>query len=412
MKGDPHNHKQRIKNCEKNLKEADITEENKEILLEFLNYLKGQGLSQSRITSYINRWRYLLENVDIDFDILEAEKKDLRELVGLINQNQVKDRDLAESTLREYKKCINKMYKDFLQETRDFPGEDMTDFFTLTISSKKTDPERLPTPQTVKELISNCQRLRDRAFIATLWSSGGRISEVLGLQWKNLNFKPDVVRVTFEETKTGDKRVVPLRAGLTYLRDLKEQDKQGSDMEAYVFRKVNDNGQMPYSTAKNIIYNAEKRSDIPERKKVNPHAFRKGRATYLAAKGMNQATICEYFGWAQGSKEAAKYIRMAESDVENSVKEIAGLEDSKTSYEEDLNPVKCYECGTLNSFEADTCKECGSELTTSKFYEEQQISEIEDQITTELALGQLDYDEEDIQEKAKELYKEKFNDYN
>jgi len=411
MKGDPYNHKKELKRLEKRLEEADISSENKETLQDFLTWLKQQAHSKSRIIRYVSSWKILLENTDIDYNIEEAGKEDIRKLVGLINQNQIKERDLSDHTLVEYKKSIRKMYAGYLSDVKDIPGESMCNFFTLTKKKDLVDPDLLPKPRTVKELIRNSDRVRGKAFIAILWSSGGRVSEVLGLQWKNVRFNDSIVKLTFEETKTGGKRIVPLRAGYLYLKQLQDMDELSDNRDAYIFRKIREKKgeegeQLSYNAAKNIIYRAAEEAEIKD-KKVNPHAFRKGRATFLAAKGMNQAQLCEYFGWAQGSKEAAKYIRLAESDVENSIKEISGLgAEAENGQEKDINPVECFNCKSLNVFEAENCTKCGQALTTSDFYEEQKKKEIEDQITTELALGQLDYDRDDIKQKAKELYEE------
>lgn len=66
------------------------------------------------------------------------------------------------------------------------------------------------------------------------------------------------------------------------------------------------------------------------------HAFRKGRATYLVAQGMNQAQLCKFGGWLQGSKHVSKYIRLAEADVENGLKQTYDMETKESDSERDL----------------------------------------------------------------------------
>lgn len=139
-----------------------------------------------------------------------------------------------------------------------------------------------------------------------------------------------------------------------------------------------------------------KKTDIPDRIKTNPHAFRKGRATYLAAQGMNQAQLCEFGGWVQGSGEVAVYIRMAESDVEQGIREISGIQKREDDTEEDLDPVKCQECKKLNKFEAENCRDCGATLKTSDLFTEVQIEEMKDELKTKMIEEDIGKSEEEI----------------
>jgi integrase/recombinase XerD len=407
--GDIHNRDGKIRNTTEriqNLKE--ISEENRQHLLDFKEHLFSENLSKDRISRHLYTWVRLVEYVDFQLD--EVEKRDLVRLVGKVNRSEISDKDqLADTTKAEYRKSIRKFYKDFLGNRReDIDGEELTDFFTVTASAPTADPEELPMPRHVRQLVKNCDRSRDKAFIMSLWSSGGRIGEILGMKWKDVSFTDEIAKVRFRETKTGGSRTVPLTAGYLYLKELQEKDSRSSERDAYVFRSLTTDDQLSHNGACNIIKRANEKGSsedsVSGKIRLNPHAFRKGRATYLASQGMNQAQICEYFGWVQGSDKAAKYIRMAQKDVESGIKKVAGYEIEEE--ERDLHPVKCPSCGAANKFEAETCQECDEVMTTSELFSKVKIDEATKKLHKRIITERTGLDDEKINEHAKQIVAE------
>lgn len=139
--GDIHYSEQSVQNKVEKIKNSeDISEHNKQILLDLTDYMYGQDLSHTRVVRYLYSWTVMIEHIDWDLD--EVEKKELIDLVKKINQNKIKDKELSEHTLREYKKAIRKLYTDYLSsKDPEFDGEGLCDFFTLTIDTKKVDPD-------------------------------------------------------------------------------------------------------------------------------------------------------------------------------------------------------------------------------------------------------------------------------
>lgn len=266
--GDIHNYGSRLKNRIETIKHTDKTSEhNKQLLLDFNNYMSSQGLSEGRIARYLYSWLIFLPH--IDFDIDKVSKKQLIKLVGKINQDKIKDKELAEQTKREYKKAIKKFYTDFMESREsDFKGGELCDFFTLTVKESYLDPDRLPTPIIVAELVNNARNPRDKALLMTLWSTAGRIGEILGLKWKDVIFNSDIAKVKFRDTKTGGDRLVPVHVGYVYLKNHKENDPKSSDPEEFVFRGLNSDTQLKHSSACQIINRVRERTDIPDRIKT------------------------------------------------------------------------------------------------------------------------------------------------
>lgn len=407
--GDIHRHEQQLKNNVRRIKEADhITDDQTQLLLRFKDFMAAQDLSTSRINRYLYSWQKMMQHVD--FDLEDPDKDDLVRLIGKINQNEIWGREVSPHTRVEYKKAVNKFYRDFISSRRsDFDGDRMTDFYTLTINEQYEDPDRLPGADTARKMVQRADRLRDKALIMTLWSTGGRISEVLGLRWKDVKIRDEIARVTFRDTKTGDNRTVPIHAGHLYLQELRQQDHRGGDPEAFVFRSYRGDDQVSYGSAATVLERVREKADVPQKIKTSPHNWRKGRATFFAARGRNQAWLCDYFGWVQGSSEAAKYIRMAESDVEAGIRDVAGLDQVEEDLEEDLNPVRCHECGTWNRFESLQCDSCNTTLAAGDLFDEVRVQETAEKLQWSILRENIPLDEADIREKARELVEERVN---
>ncbi|MDI6799059.1 MAG: tyrosine-type recombinase/integrase, partial [Candidatus Aenigmarchaeota archaeon] len=59
------------------------------------------------------------------------------------------------------------------------------------------------------------------------------------------------------------------------------------------------------------------------KKKVNPHAFRHARATFLA-NHLTEAQMKEYFGWVQNSKMASIYVHLCGRDTDEAILKMYG----------------------------------------------------------------------------------------
>lgn len=422
--GDIHNHQNIVNNLEKDLKNhSKITEKDKEILVKglnnapsFLTYLRNQGMSKSRIRRYMYSWKRITQYTN--WEILEADKTKIATFIGHMSQDQFHKKDgtpFSESTKREYKKSIRKMYTDYIQEYQEelgfedtYNGEDLINF-TLTIDRNFTDPDRLPKPRHIKELVETADRPRDKAYIMTLWSTGGRNGEVLGLKWKDVKFTNSIGKAVFRDTKTGGDHTVPLAEAYPFIKRHRNEDPESKNTDRYVFRSQMTDTQLSSTGAANIIMRVKEKTDIPDKIKVNPHAFRKARASYWARQGKGEAWICKHMNWVQGNAIVSHYCRIAQEDVEQGVAEHLNLEVKDKQGDEEskvLTPCECYDCGAVNSFEADVCEECGTVLDSSDLFIETQIEEKSVEFMEEVIKSETGFEPEEFDEKAEEFVKD------
>jgi tyrosine recombinase XerC len=170
----------------------------------------------------------------------------------------------------------------------------------LLLSSPKTE-KHLPnflTEEQVKRLIESAlpltgkdeRTLRDRAILEAFYSTGMRISELVGLKIDDLDFISGVVKLKGKGKK---ERIVPIgdtaiRAIRGYLEKRKKQD------EALFLNK----NSKPISSrgVRNIVWKYILRSGLKQG--ISAHTLRHSFATHLLNRGADLRTVQELLGHA------------------------------------------------------------------------------------------------------------------
>ncbi|WP_414836636.1 tyrosine-type recombinase/integrase [Candidatus Nanohalococcus occultus] len=295
----------------KKLEDAEFSPKEKQKLLAWKSELYDSELSLARVNKLLNCFR-LLEQ-DIDFNILNPSKAELRQLVGKINRDNIRERSLSHETRRDYKKSIKKFYK-YLEGDE---NPELIDFITngSKKGSKGVNPAELPTANDVEKVRNAFQNDRDRAFITLLWDTGMRPIEILNVKWKHIDHGDDLSTVYINRSKTF-KRTLPFKAAQPYLMGWKN-DTSKDKPEDYVFIKETDGKQASYHTMYRQLRKAVKRADLDV--PTGLKQYRKGRATDFARRGYNVFELMEHFGWEK-PETALYYIKLAKSDVFNAYK--------------------------------------------------------------------------------------------
>lgn len=310
--GDVYSNYNRIDRTFSKLEDSQLSHINKKHLKEFAEHLMAQNLSDHKIYRYIQSFRVLSH--EIDFELRKAERKDLIRLIGKINQNQIEGKQYKPESRKELKQAIKKFYN--WSERTQHP--EILDFMSLTIkpSNRKTlDPSELPTKKQLSLMLDEVMNPRDGAMLHLLWESGARAGELLELNWKDIKEDGDLYRVDLSG-KTGQ-RTVPVTECINKLDNWKKY--QNNDFEA-VFTSLQAEKRISYRCLYNQLKELGERADIDC--KVNPHAFRKSRATHLASEGANIFQLMNIFGWSKADT-AKVYVRLAQSDVDKLVLDVA-----------------------------------------------------------------------------------------
>ena len=332
----------------------DINERNKEILSNFYRDLQvGDDCGKARIYKNLQHLKKIAEFTDVDLD--QASEDDIKDIVMWI-----KNRDLAQSTKRDYKVILKRFYK--WMNGGEYP--DKVGFVKTTEKRKdKKLPEDLLTEEDISKLIENANHPRDRALIHILYETGARIGEIIDLQIKDLKDTKHGMKIVING-KTGPRRL-PLITSVPHLKTWMNTHPETNNPEAWLWVNVgntNFGGKMQYRSILKMLNETSKRAGIE--KDTNPHSLRHARATFLATK-LTEAQLCEWFGLVQGSDQPQRYVHMSGRDIDSTYYKMHGIEEKEGEKKSILTPKECPRCGADVSPTSSYCDNCAQALDLS-----------------------------------------------
>jgi len=349
MRLDAHNYKRRIERFFERLeKNRSITEEDKEILEKYRDYLVSEGISFGRVGKYLSDFKRVSQLLCKRFS--EANEEDMRRIVTTIMKNE----EYSPWTKRDFKIAIRKFYT-WLRRTKEYPPEVAWLNIHVKVNNMKINEDML-TEEEVKRLIEFAPHIQDKAFISTLYESGCRIGELIYIRIKQVKFDEYGAQL-FVTGKTGFRRirVVPC---IPYLMDWINRHPHKENPKAFLW--INRNLEpLSYNGIAQMLYRTAKKAGI--KKRVNPHNFRHLRATFLA-NYLTEAQMKEYFGWMQDSKMAGVYVHLSGKNVDNALLKVYGIENNNEKKESIFKPKECSRCEQVNQATNKFCSRCGMPL--------------------------------------------------
>jgi integrase/recombinase XerC len=153
--------------------------------------------------------------------------------------------------------------------------------------------------------------LRDRAILETLYSTGTRVSELVGMSWEDINFNDGIVRIRGKGRK---ERLVPIGAvALEAIRDYQAalhrsafSTQQSAPNETAVFRNSR-GGRLTARSVERLVATYSARLSAG---RISPHALRHSFATHLLDEGADLRVIQELLGHAS-LDTTQKYTHLA-----------------------------------------------------------------------------------------------------
>lgn len=132
--------------------------------------------------------------------------------------------------------------------------------------------------------------LRDRAILETLYSTGTRVSELVGMNWEDINFNDGIVRVTGKGKK---ERLVPIGAvALETIKEYQTALHHSALNETAVFRNAR-GGRLTARSVERLVAAYSSRLSAG---RISPHALRHSFATHLLDEGADLRAIQELLG--------------------------------------------------------------------------------------------------------------------
>lgn len=260
----------------------------------FLYYIElEKGLADNTISSYNNDLTRLLEFTfdngvsyyqDISLDLLEKFFNQLYEL-GINNSSRAR----YLSAIRELFKYLN--YKRIITDNK-------TEKLDLPKPSRKI-PEVLSFHEISSILdtidIHTNLGIRDRAMLETLYASGLRVSELIGVKERDILFDEGIIRVFGKGSK---ERIVPIGTSALgfikqYLTEVRFHLKKSKNQTDELFLNSR-GGSLSRMGIWKIIDKYVRMTNIE--KNVHPHTFRHSFATHLLEGGADLRAVQEMLG--------------------------------------------------------------------------------------------------------------------
>jgi integrase len=289
--------------------------EDREDVGRFINDLMAQGYSAGRVNKYLASLVSIKKRLGMPFR--EATTEDVKRFAAWLERSDYTawyKHDLK-VILRKYMRWLGK-------------GETV-DWLKIKQPKNGTLPEEVLTEEEIKRMAEAAYTTRDKAFVLALYESGARIGEFLPLKLKHVSFDKygAVIRLS---GKTGDRRVRLVFSALPLQRWIEEHPGK-DDPEAFLWcqipgpyhppQKVK-NKHLSYGFISRLLRELAEKAGV--RKKVNPHAFRHARATFMA-RHLKEPEMREFFGWGKDSEMPSIYVHLSGRDVDSSVLGIYGI---------------------------------------------------------------------------------------
>jgi len=244
-----------------------------DVLEQFKAYLEFKGYSQGTIKQYLNDIR-LFVKITNNMPWEVSSKTILFFLLDLKRKRGYKS-----STL--YRKiCSLKTFYEFLKRLG------LIDENPIDNIERPKLRKRLPqflTEEEVKRLIMVADKFRNKLIVRLLYTTGLRVSELVNLNWEDIDFKNKEIIV--RSGKGGKGRIVLVdEATLKML--LKYKEMTGKDRGSVFDLSVR--------TVQHIIKELRERAKLT--KKVTPHVLRHTFATHLLEAGADIRAIQELLG--------------------------------------------------------------------------------------------------------------------
>lgn len=255
---------------------------------EYLTYLEVErGLSQNTVLAYENDILGFFDYFKNVEDPNEIKRIHFSEYTVHLAQN-----GLLSSSITRKIASIKGFFR-FLSANKEIKSNP-----SLSVTSPKI-PKKLPkviSYEEIEKLLKNRLTTKEKAVFELLYATGLRVSELVNLTVKNVDFKSNLIKTTGKGSKD---RIVPMgkkakEALNNYMkeRELILKAKMGSGAESdYIF--LNDKSEQ---ISRQWVYNFIKKQGETINKTISPHTIRHSFATHLLENGADLRAVQELLG--------------------------------------------------------------------------------------------------------------------
>lgn len=256
--------------------------------------LQLRALSSSTIKTYLNEFAQLLYVLN-DHDVHNCDAEMLRRYFVYCT-NELK---LSEASMHSRINAVKFYFEQVLHREKIF--------FDIPRPKKQIQNPKLFSKEEIELILKNTENLKHKTMLLLAYSSGLRVSEVVGMEVRDIDSKRMILNII--QAKGKKDRIVPLsKTTLKYLREYAKEYKP----KKYLFEGQYEG--MPYSTRsmQAILDRAKKKAKI--NRKGSVHALRHSYATHLLDKGVDITYIQKILGH-NDLRTTLRYLHVTTRDL-------------------------------------------------------------------------------------------------
>ena len=256
----------------------------------FVTYLKiEKNSSPHTITNY------LIDLKEFDNSIKEKALDKITHVDVRLFLARMKEKKLSKRSVARKMACLRSFFKFLCREgyTKSNPATGLQ-----TPKQEKRLPLFLDENQVTKLIeapdVSDVYGARDRAILETLYSSGLRVSELVGLNKENIDFISGVLKVFGKGKK---ERLAPIGdRALRAIRKYLEKFKHPNIKEKKAVFLNKSGRRMSDRAVRRVVEKYIRKTSLNE--KISPHSLRHSFATHLLDRGADLRSVQELLGHA------------------------------------------------------------------------------------------------------------------
>ncbi len=338
------------------LSDPSLSRKNAQHIENHVAFLQSKGSHIRTVIKYfyhLRRFYRLLKNPKKDFK--ELTKEDMQYAMAKLETS-----DYSPETKRNVKACIKGFWKHLKGDDEFYPAEVR---WLKTTQDKKHRklPTDLLSEEEIRRMIEAAKTPRNKAFIAMLYDSGGRIGELLNMTKKSVNLDSYPAHILLDG-KTGPRQIPIMFSGPyigNYMNTIKEKPLDDALWTTYNNGK-DTHRKADYATLAKVLKETAIAAGITKR--IHPHLFRHSRASNYANK-LTEQRLKYYFGWTGDSKMASVYVHLSGRDIDNAILEANGIRPPENQGEAKLKSKVCPKCQfSQNMATNDYCGRCSNPL--------------------------------------------------
>ncbi len=334
----------------------DLTSRNREILREYRIFLENQNYRSARLCRLIEWTAILAEMLGKDFDTTTVE--DIQGSTGLVSRVIAKyDNDTTKENVLQ---VLKQFYKWLKKTGDDLPNE--VKGIRLHHKKGKRYPKALYTKEDIAQMVDAADHPMKKALISLLFTSAARISELGLANVEDIEFTDSEMVFHIRESKTDQRPILIVNSTIQLMKDwlsIHPHRHKPHFRNSPLFCTMTPNHYGKRVTYETICKYLKETAAIAKiDKPTNPHHLRHSWLTQMARDGFNQYQIQVYAGHAMGSRETAKYVHIAGTDLFDQIRIANGLKTKQEMQEDPMRIKRCEVCGFENDYRQRTCKQC------------------------------------------------------